>query len=59
MDKRQYRCDQMGPCFGRGITGRCHILSATYPDRDCPFQKPKSDVTKGKLYPYDEYYGMK
>lgn len=57
-------CTEKGECFARqGLIkhGRCTILdnAQAYGYGTCPFQKPEREVTKGKVYPYDPYYGKK
>lgn len=57
-------CKEKGECFARQgliVHGRCNILTSAqaYGYGTCPFQKPEREVTGGKIYPYDPYYGRK
>lgn len=57
-------CHEFAPCFGQARVEReghmstlCTVLHTTYPDRKCPFCKPKRMVTDGVEYPYKREYG--
>lgn len=45
-------CMLHGACFARGEYKRCKILTKAYA-KNCPFQKPECDVTKGVRYGYN------
>ena len=44
-------CQKFGKCFARNKDGKCEILTEV-PEELCSFQKPRRDVTNGKLYPF-------
>lgn len=46
-------CRDKRPCFARH-DGRCEILTEAL--AFCPFCKPERLTTKGKAYPYEEWY---
>lgn len=60
-------CPDSRPCFARifkegSDIGKCTVLQSVNgkfykEDGECPFCKPKREVTNGKFYPYDPLYG--
>ena len=51
------RCIDKRKCFAKSRTGGCGILSRTYKKNgECPFCKPKREITRGKMYPYSLAY---
>ena len=62
------KCRDSRPCFAKekslqrnyhgDYDNMCNVLTrSTYPDGECPFCKPKRDVTNGTAYPFSENYG--
>lgn len=53
-------CKKTEPCFARNNC-RCFILISAmdYKNKPCPFMKPDREVTDGKVYPYNPYYGYR
>lgn len=56
-------CVDIRPCFAKNkLTHKCGILEPNkdglsgYVDGECPFCKPKREVTNGIEYPFDPYY---
>ena len=49
-------CNDLRPCFARGLGGICEVLESTYEPGKCPFCKPLRSVTKGKHYPTNENF---
>lgn len=53
-------CKEQRDCFASVIfrgTRKCTVLNETYGhDVECPFCKPKKDVTNGKTYPHNKKY---
>ena len=53
-------CHDKRKCFGKKHSGtKCGILRETYPDGECPFCKPRVEVTNGKVYPFNPNYSLK
>lgn len=48
------RCKENGACFARSF-GKCIILTDTKFGRECPFKKPRKEITNGKRYGYRDY----
>lgn len=44
-------------CFAKGPNCGCSLLTSVYKhDGECPFCKPRRDMTDGKLYPAGRMY---
>lgn len=60
-------CRDSRPCFAKalfpsttfktGFMAKCRLLKTSYrDDGECPFCKPRREVTRGVVYPYDYNY---